>query len=567
VTTHGDCLLCGNTLLRTDPLYSKDGGVRTAALAHCRTCGTYAYTTKLKDTLIGFPATFSTEQKQRLSAITRAATEADKTVELTTSASDLLDANPPPTVPKQCDLLLDYIAKRTQPGGKPVPLEAEKDYPIAFAPGPEGLRFLINSMMEEGLLKRTDTSSIPQYRITLKGYRFIEDRRQASTPSPITTPRQVEPDALPDLTEAQRTFLLEIGKGLATGLYLRQMDAYSAFGDGWSLLLTPRSSGLDSLTIGGFEETDLHALQQYGYITLLPKKDTYSIALTAKAEAALNRPQPVRKVTAPMPAPEVTVGSRIGRFEILDRLGAGGMGEVFKARDTQIDEIVALKTVRTDSRRFLDEVKLARKVTHPGVCRVHDIYEENGLLFFTMEFVPGTTLKDHLKQVGKLPPKDAAALGVQIVEALGAIHAKGIAHRDLKPSNIMLDAEGQIRIMDLGVAKDLDPEKTRTDTNAIVGSPQYMSPEQFRNQRPDSRSDIYSLGIVIYELTVGAHPFPGPPEMLPFHHMGSPLPFDTDSASSLPESLKRTLLRCTEKEPGRRFATAAEVAAALREVT
>lgn len=562
MATPGDCLLCGNTLLRTDPLYSKDGGVRTAALAHCRTCGTYAYTTKLKDTLIGFPAAFSTEQKQRLSAITRAATEADKTVELTTSASDLLDANPPPTVPKQCDLLLDYIAKRMQPGGKPVPLEAEKDYPIAFAPGPEGLRFLINSMMEEGLLQRTDTSAIPQYRITLKGYRFIEDRRQASTPSP----RQVEPDPFPDLAEAQRTFLREIGNGLATGLYSRQMDAYSAFGEGWSLLLTPRSPGLDSLTIKGFEETDLHALQQYGYITLLPKKDTYSIALTAKAEAALNRPQPVRKVTAPMPAPEVTVGSRIGRFEILDRLGAGGMGEVFKARDTQIDEIVALKTVRRDSRRFLDEVKLARKVTHPGVCRVHDIYEENGLLFFTMEFVPGVTLKEHLKQVGKLPPMDAAAVGVQIAEALGAIHAKGIAHRDLKPANIMLDTEGQIRIMDLGIAKDLGPEQTRTNTTGIVGSPQYMSPEQFRNQRPDSRSDLYSLGIVIYELASGAHPFPGPPELLPLRHMESLLPFDTAGASCLPESLKSTLLRCTEKEPARRFATAAEVVAALRGV-
>ncbi|MGB7294491.1 MAG: serine/threonine-protein kinase, partial [Candidatus Aminicenantales bacterium] len=198
-----------------------------------------------------------------------------------------------------------------------------------------------------------------------------------------------------------------------------------------------------------------------------------------------------------------------GRYEVQEELGKGGMGRVYKVLDTEIGETVALKLLNPDIaaerrtiERFRNELKVARKITHRNVCRMHDINKEKTTYFITMEFVPGEDLKSLIRRKERLTEDEAVSLAEQVCAGLGEAHRLGVTHRDLKPQNIMIDEEGKARIMDFGIARS---QETRgvTEEGLIIGTPDYMSPEQVEGAEAEPRSDVYSLGVVIYEMVTG----------------------------------------------------------------
>jgi serine/threonine-protein kinase len=268
----------------------------------------------------------------------------------------------------------------------------------------------------------------------------------------------------------------------------------------------------------------------------------------------------------------ITRGTMIAsRYEVLDPLGKGGMGAVYKARDRVLDEVVAVKILRADvagtpemADRFRREIKLARRVSHFNVCRIHEYGEDGRLQFISMELVEGINLKELLKRRSQLPADEAFEIAIQAAEGLEAIHRVGIVHRDLKALNIMIDGAGVVRVMDFGIAKRMAPEGEGPKASGyIMGTPEYMSPEQGRGRKIDFRSDIYSLGIVVYELFTGRVPFRGDtPVSTLLMHVEQPPPLD--EAASIPAALIPVLRRALAKDPAQRFATARELAEALR---
>jgi len=261
------------------------------------------------------------------------------------------------------------------------------------------------------------------------------------------------------------------------------------------------------------------------------------------------------------------------RYEILETLGRGGMGMVFKAHDRTLDETVAIKVLRPDfaqdpkmAARFKSEIKLARKVRHKNVCTIHDFGEDHGLLFISMEPIGGTDLKKVLTEKGGLPMGQAYDLAIQIAEGLQAVHEAGIIHRDLKAPNIMIEPSGVARLMDFGIAKQEGVDGTMTATGHIVGTPDYMSPEQAQGLKLDFRSDIYALGIVTWEIFTGHVPFRGEtPISTILKHINEPPPLDGPEASKLPGPLRPALRKALAKNPAERFATARDFAEALRD--
>ncbi len=258
-----------------------------------------------------------------------------------------------------------------------------------------------------------------------------------------------------------------------------------------------------------------------------------------------------------------------GRYEILAVLGRGGMGTVYSARDRAIDETVALKVLRPEiadspefKQRFSTEVRLARRVTHPIVCRIHEYGEDGGLRFLVMELVQGQDLRRMLSE-GPLAPERALEIAIQAADGLQAIHAAGIVHRDLKTANLMVDGAGGIKLMDFGIAKAVEGGgKAAAPSGYIVGTPEYMSPEQGRGRPVDARSDIYSLGVVVYELFTGRVPFHADtPIATLMLHVEAPPPLDDPA---LPPAVVAVLRRALAKDPGDRFPTAKAMADALR---
>src|SRR5262245_43259425 len=202
-----------------------------------------------------------------------------------------------------------------------------------------------------------------------------------------------------------------------------------------------------------------------------------------------------------------------GRFQILEMLGVGGMGAVYKAYDRDIDRIIALKCIRPELsnnteivQRFTQELLLARQIAHKNVIRIYDVRDSSGLKFITMEYLEGRDLGSVMEERGKLPAPDAVAIIRQVCSGLAAAHAEGVVHRDLKPSNIMLEKNGRVVVMDFGLARA--QENKLTQTGAIMGTFQYMSPEQAKGEKADARSDIFTVGIIFYELLTGKTPYP-----------------------------------------------------------
>ncbi len=222
------------------------------------------------------------------------------------------------------------------------------------------------------------------------------------------------------------------------------------------------------------------------------------------------------------------------------------MGAVYKAFDQSLEEDVAIKVLRTDlgkadelGKRFRSEIKLARKVRHKNVCTIHDYGEEGPLLYISMELVEGVDLREMLAKRGRLPPGEALDISIPICQGLEAIHAAKIVHRDLKPQNLMMQPDGVIRLMDFGIAKRVGGETTaQTRTGQIIGTPEYMSPEQARGEKVDLRSDIYAAGILIFELFTGRVPFRGEtPIGTIMKHIEEPPPLEGEAARGLPPGL------------------------------
>jgi serine/threonine protein kinase len=268
----------------------------------------------------------------------------------------------------------------------------------------------------------------------------------------------------------------------------------------------------------------------------------------------------------------VTRGSVLGgRYEILSPLGRGGMGAVYRARDRVLEEDIALKVLRADvagteerARRFRSEVQLARRVSHWNVCRIHEYGEDGPLRFITMELVEGETLKETLRRSGPFATERAFDVSLQVARGLAAIHQAGVVHRDLKSANIMLDRSGRARVMDFGIAK---PEASpgAAQSGYVVGSPEYMSPEQARGLPVDARSDLYALGVVVHEVFTGEVPFhaDSPVRTLLLHLEAAP----SLDAPSLPAGLRPVLRRALAKDPAERYASAREMEEALRGAT
>jgi eukaryotic-like serine/threonine-protein kinase len=268
----------------------------------------------------------------------------------------------------------------------------------------------------------------------------------------------------------------------------------------------------------------------------------------------------------------ISRGSLIAsRYEILGCLGEGGMGVVFKAHDRVLDETVAMKTLRADAaespeirRRFVSEIKLARRVRHDNVCGIHEYGDEQGLRYITMEFVEGVNLRKVMRARGHLPQSEAFQIALQVTRGLQAIHEAGIIHRDLKSTNIMLDAQGVVRVMDFGLAKQSGVDTTLL--GAVMGTPEYMSPEQARGQRVDFRCDLYALGVLIYEVFTGVVPFRGDtPVAVIAQHLNDPPPLEGPAAAAIPGPLVPVLRKALAKDPADRYQTIEAMLEALEQ--
>jgi tetratricopeptide (TPR) repeat protein/predicted Ser/Thr protein kinase len=260
-------------------------------------------------------------------------------------------------------------------------------------------------------------------------------------------------------------------------------------------------------------------------------------------------------------------GTLLGnRYEIVRTLGEGGMGAVYQARDRELDRMVALKIIRSELagdaeilRRFKQELILARQVTHKNVIRIFDLGEAEGLKFITMEYIEGQDLRTVLRDKGKLLPSEVIDIMEQVCRALDAAHSEGVIHRDLKPQNIMLDKQGKVYVMDFGIARStLLPGMTQT--GALIGTPEYMSPEQAQGMELDGRSDLFSLGIIFYELLTGKGPYQAETAMgLLWKRLQERARPPVELDPTIPRPLSDIVCKCLEADREKRYASAAEV--------
>jgi eukaryotic-like serine/threonine-protein kinase len=283
---------------------------------------------------------------------------------------------------------------------------------------------------------------------------------------------------------------------------------------------------------------------------------------------------------ADVPAPSLT-GKLLAHYEILESIGAGGMGEIYRARDTHLDRSVAIKVLPAEAvadperkRRFVQEAKSASALNHPGIVTIHDINRSDGIDFIAMEYIVGKTLNRLIRRKG-LPINEVLKYGVQIADALAAAHAAGIVHRDLKPANIMVTEKGLVKVLDFGLAKltesspvdksgttqTLDPV---TEEGTIIGTVAYMSPEQAEGKKVDARSDIFSFGSLLYEMITGRRAFQGDSKVSTLSAILSKEPAALND--DIPYDLEKIVTRCLRKDPERRFQTAADLKVALEEL-
>jgi serine/threonine protein kinase len=249
------------------------------------------------------------------------------------------------------------------------------------------------------------------------------------------------------------------------------------------------------------------------------------------------------------------------------------MGSVFRALDVKLNEEVALKMLHSEIagdaslvERFRNELRLARKISHKNVCRLFDLQEDDGILYIAMEYVPGEDLHSLIRRTGPLPVDRAIWITGQVAEGLVEAHRLGVVHRDLKPKNIMIDPDGNAKIMDFGIARSQRGDRT-TQTGTVMGTPEYMAPEQLEGETVDGRADLYALGIVLYEMLIGQVPFEGQTFLIIAMKQKTERPRSPQEINPhIPEALSRLILRCLEKDRTARFPDVGEVLRLLRQM-
>ena len=294
---------------------------------------------------------------------------------------------------------------------------------------------------------------------------------------------------------------------------------------------------------------------------------------TVSRESAIEAATQMRTVTASRALGAGAIFA--GRYQITGELGAGGMGVVYKATDSQLGETIAIKTLRSDFlssdpnalERFRSEIKLARKISSRNVVRTHDIGEAEGVHYITMEFVNGTSLQDILLKRKKMPAAAVVSIGKQLARALQVAHEEGVIHRDIKPQNILVQPDGVLKVMDFGIARLTERPKGMTKTGMVVGTPEYMSPEQLLGDDIDARSDLYSAGIVLYECVTGARPWAADSATVLIGKMLSEPPRPPNEADpSVPPALSALILRTIARDREERPASAAALADELEKL-
>jgi eukaryotic-like serine/threonine-protein kinase len=274
--------------------------------------------------------------------------------------------------------------------------------------------------------------------------------------------------------------------------------------------------------------------------------------------------------------PKLSNGEKIGSFEIIKMLGAGGMGEVYLAKDLRLNRFIALKILPSNSaidvnanRRFLREAQSAAALEHPHICTTHEIGEQNGFSFIVMQYVEGETLSAKIK-AGNLKPLDTIDIAIQVGDALTEAHARGIVHRDIKPANIIVSTNNQIKVLDFGLAKRVVFDSTNNESSfktilsqpgMMMGTVSYMSPEQIRGLKIDTRSDLWSLGVCLYEMLFSKTPFTGESSV---EKLAAILYKEPENQTEIPNELKRILEKALQKEPKKRYQIAEEIIADLR---
>lgn len=257
----------------------------------------------------------------------------------------------------------------------------------------------------------------------------------------------------------------------------------------------------------------------------------------------------------------LTKGSYLAdRYEILDKIGTGGMSDVYKAMDHILGREVAVKVLKqefaedvTFVTKFRSEAQSAAGLEHPNIVNIYDVGSENGMYYIVMEYVEGITLKTYIEKKGQLNFKEAISIAIQVGRGIEAAHNKGIIHRDIKPQNIIISTEGKVKVTDFGIARATTSNTIHAD---VMGSVHYVSPEQARNGYVDGKSDIYSLGIVMYEMVTGRVPFDGDTTVaVALQHLQEEMVAPSAYAPELPISLEKIILKCTMKSPDRRYAT------------
>ena len=246
------------------------------------------------------------------------------------------------------------------------------------------------------------------------------------------------------------------------------------------------------------------------------------------------------------------------RYEIISKIGSGGMADVYKAKDHKLDRLVAVKVLKAEFRedttfvaKFRKEAQAAAGLAHPNVVNVFDVGEDRGLYYIVMELIEGITLKDYITKKGKLSVKEATSIAIQVSLGLEAAHNRGIIHRDVKPQNIIISTDGKVKLSDFGIAKATN---SNTITANVMGSVHYSSPEQVRGGFSDAKSDIYSLGITMYEMVTGRVPFDGDTTVsIAIKHLQEEMVPPSRYTPDLPYSLEQIILKCTQKNPERRY--------------
>ena len=264
------------------------------------------------------------------------------------------------------------------------------------------------------------------------------------------------------------------------------------------------------------------------------------------------------------------VGSFLSdRYEILSKVGAGGMSDVYKAKDHILSRFVAIKVLKQEFSedssfvtKFRAEAQSAAGLEHPNIVNIYDVGSENGMYYIVMEYVEGITLKTYIEKKGQLSFKESASIAIQVARGIESAHNKNIIHRDIKPQNIIISTEGKVKVTDFGIAK---ATSSNTISSDVMGSVHYASPEQARNGFVDGRSDIYSLGIVMFEMVTGRVPFDGETTVaVALQHLQEEIARPSKYAPDLPISFEKIILKCTQKTPDRRYQTIEELLADIR---